>query len=500
MANYTNVLAMATDGTGNVLNGTGYANGYRLSSYTGSIAQDTATDGYFVTGFIPYTIAQATERVPIYVRGIDLDLANLPQYLRLSLTIPGDTQWFGQITVTDMASIDQVSITKLGEDYYRISPNTNFFRSNGWNNKTLTHIRLGLPGSGAGIIVTINEPIEDNDSLPIYDDFIAENVAPKDVQNIIVRKSNGEKVGTIFLDSLRMPSTGNKLFSFLMLSDIHLVYSTGEEDFRRAATYAANDPDISFICISGDIGDQGVESELALYKTIISECCPNKPVHISAGNHEHYHSKSNAYLETYTGHPLCYSFTQGDHVFLMVGVSGGTANAIFQDGQLQWLYENLEANRNKHCWVFEHILLPECCGDVLSIYNYTKIGGTEGTVFKSLLKHYKNAMFVHGHTHMQFNMQKYGITANYDNNLGIHSIHVPSCAVPRNWSGSGNEMVTYNSGSEGYIVDVYEKGIHLRGRDMVKGEFLPIASYWLDTTLQTVEAGTYTDSTGTITT
>ena len=29
-------------------------------------------------------------------------------------------------------------------------------------------------------------------------------------------------------------------------------------------------------------------------------------------------------------------------------------------------------------------------------------------------------------------------------------------------------------------------------------EFLPIASYWLDTTLQTVEAGTYSDSTGTI--
>ena len=53
---------------------------------------------------------------------------------------------------------------------------------------------------------------------------------------------------------------------------------------------------------------------------------------------------------------------------------------------------------------------------------------------------------------------------------------------------------------KGYVMDVYENGVHLRGRDFVKGAFLPIASYWLDTTLQTVAAGTYTDSTGTITT
>lgn len=35
---------------------------------------------------------------------------------------------------------------------------------------------------------------------------------------------------------------------------------------------------------------------------------------------------------------------------------------------------------------------------------------------------------------------------------------------------------------------------------MIVVDILLIASYWLDTTLQTVEAGTYTDSTGTITT
>ena len=86
--------------------------------------------------------------------------------------------------------------------------------------------------------------------------------------------------------------------------------------------------------------------------------------------------------------------------------------------------------------------------------------------------------------------------ANYDQYYGIHSVHIPSLAVPREFENS--EYVQMLSESEGYVVDVYENGIHLRGRDFVKGEFIPIASYWLDTTLQTIPAGTYTDSTGTI--
>lgn len=38
----------------------------------------------------------------------------------------------------------------------------------------------------------------------------------------------------------------------------------------------------------------------------------------------------------------------------------------------------------------------------------------------------------------------------------------------------------------------------LKGRDFVQGKYLPIATYKLDTTLQTIEANTFTDSTGII--
>jgi hypothetical protein len=39
----------------------------------------------------------------------------------------------------------------------------------------------------------------------------------------------------------------------------------------------------------------------------------------------------------------------------------------------------------------------------------------------------------------------------------------------------------------------------VKGRDFIKGEFLPIATYCFDTTLKTVPANTYVDETGTIT-
>ena len=42
-----------------------------------------------------------------------------------------------------------------------------------------------------------------------------------------------------------------------------------------------------------------------------------------------------------------------------------------------------------------------------------------------------------------------------------------------------NEFVHEREHEE--IRAVYPDGIHLRGRDFVKGEFLPIASYWLGT-------------------
>lgn len=329
----------------------------------------------------------------------------------------------------------------------------------------------------------------------VYPHFIPENIAPFGARRIGIYNSNGLRVGQIPLGRLTPPTRSQRLYSYAALSDVHMQYETAPADFQAALTYL-NDV-VDFICICGDMTTNGTASELSVYKQYVDQYA-KIPVYAIAGNHEGYNSNILSILETYTGKPLYYSFTQGDDVFIMVGVKSNTQGALFASGELQWLYETLEANRNKRCFVFQHVF-PKT--NSLGLYSNGIWGGTEATVFESLMRHYPNVVLFHGHSHLRFDLQvEYGDKANYDKDFGCHSVHISSLASPRDANSTDNGWVNVFADSEGYVVDVYKNGIHLRGRDFVKGEYLPIASYWLDTTLQTVAAGTYTDSTGTITT
>lgn len=330
-----------------------------------------------------------------------------------------------------------------------------------------------------------------------YSTLIPQNVAVKGARRIGIYNRKGNRVGFIPLGSLAKPN-GRKLYSFGALSDVHYQYETGADDFRNALTYLNHTEKVAFTCICGDLTRNGTDAELNEYKTAVSAHSPNTPVYAIAGNHDTYQGLHDS-IANYTGKPLYYTFAHGDDVFIMMGLVGEAENALFRTEMLQWLYETLEANRNKRCFLFQHIPTYEGSGDCLKVYGGTKLrNAVTSTVFKSLLSHYPNVIHFHGHTHMRYRLQEYGDNANYDNHYGCHSVHIPALAVQRDSTGSG--FVSYIQGSEGYVVDVYENGIHLRGRDFVNGEFLPIASYWLDTTPKAVGAGMYADNTGTITT
>lgn len=167
IVSYTNLLALATDESGAVWNGVGYRDGNRLSGNNGTLSMDTSgTTGYFSTGFMPYTLVQLENRVPMYIKGITLDLtAELPQYLRFGMAVPGSDEWVGMVTLKEVATaINGFDIIELADNYYKFTPRANTFRCNGWDTgwpaNTFNHMRWTLPGSGAGVIITVNEPIE----------------------------------------------------------------------------------------------------------------------------------------------------------------------------------------------------------------------------------------------------------------------------------------------------------------------------------------------------
>lgn len=362
-----------------------------------------------------------------------------------------------------------------------------------------------------------------------YTHFIPENIAPIGTEKIGVYDDSGNKVCDIPLGRLKPPNQ-SKLYSFCAISDVHISssdnYKTSFEDFQNALTYIENS-DCAFTCICGDLTEHGYASQLKDYRDLV-ETYAKKPVYAKAGNHEH-NDLRGGILEQYIGKPLYYSFginEQGEcvasdvnktpiqysdtvrDVFIMVGHAGGwgTSNwekgKQFEEGELQWLYETLEANRNKRCFVFCHVFPhKDGVGNAKGVYTNDMWTSTVGTVFENLMKHYKNTVLFHGHSHLKFDLQEVDEKANYSSAVGYRSVHIPSLAVPRDIV-SGSSYTTIHAESEGYIVDVYDDFIVLNGRDFVDtdvdGHWLPIATYKIDTTLQTVGVNRFADSTGTI--
>lgn len=346
-----------------------------------------------------------------------------------------------------------------------------------------------------------------------YPHFIKENIAPNGVEKIGVYDSTGKKVCDVALGRLKQ-SAQTKKYSFLAIADVHITYDTANADFQRALTYAESNCD--FTCICGDLTVNGTDSELTQYKSVIDGYAKTKPVYAVGGNHDSIPADMTySRLTPYTGKPMYYSFEMNNDVFIMLshygmyegaGISWRSSKFVSVE-ELQWLYETLEANRNKRCFVFNHVYpYEDRVGDANRIYNgkywETQDSGV-GQAFISLLKHYKNTILFHGHSHLRFYLQELDKKANYSSEVGYRSIHIPSISVPRDMAESSGYTNVYAE-SEGYIVDVYDDYIILNGRDFIDndadGHILPIATYKIDTTLQTIAAGTFTDSTGTITT
>lgn len=333
-----------------------------------------------------------------------------------------------------------------------------------------------------------------------YTHFIPQNIAPSGAESIGVYDSNGNKIHTISLGRLK-PSTNEKLYSFGILSDIHL-YKTatnwdGNGKFDRALTYFENQR-CSMCIVSGDLTQTGFydeqsggyvlsEGQFAKYKEICDK--HTIPIYALMGNHESYYGQPITnnldLLETYTGKGvLSYTVTQGNDLFILCGQPKDAW--VMSDADFTWLGETLEANKNKRCFVFVHSYIEEDSGDATDIReNSIFESWGKKSAFMSLLRQYPNVILFHGHSHMMFESQQYDDNANYTERNGFKSVHVPSSGSPRElfWDDVNKKYYwqTKDSGSQGYIVDVYDDFIVLNGMDLVHHIPVPLGTYKIDT-------------------
>jgi hypothetical protein len=363
--------------------------------------------------------------------------------------------------------------------------------------------------------------------------FIAENIPPSNAKSLAIY--NGDtKICDVDIAKMK-PELGKPLYSFGAVSDIHLIKSGivwnwyPIEKFDRALSYF-QEKGCKMCVVTGDLtqcgyrwGNSNTDNEpdstqMEAYRTVCSKYS-DLPVYELAGNHESYFSipitnNLDSWRTDTLNQDLSYTVSHGNDLFIFLGQpTGGTVLE-----SLQWLYETLEANRNRRCFVFIHPWLTDDSGNPLSALDnnvFTMWQNNTGnrnleTVFKNLMAHYKNTVLFHGHSHTKFENQALDKCANYTDKNGFRSVHIPSSSRPRDVDAETGEESYSVTESQCYLVDVYDDYIILNGigltgvtsADVASKQYqpCPLGTYKIDTPLIEVEANTFMDSTGTINT
>ena len=343
----------------------------------------------------------------------------------------------------------------------------------------------------------------------VYRHFIPQNTAPKGATKIGVYDRNGKRVMTIPLGGL-IPPNSEKLYSFGLVSDIHLWKALsswdGNTKFDNALSYFDSYGCVMCI-VTGDLTQSGFyvrtddtdastqsfdETQFQKYKEICDKHAI--PVYEMCGNHESYYSMSVSEnldkLKTYTGKDvLSYTVTQGNDLFILCGQPDDFI--VMSDEDFTWLGETLEANKDKRCFVFIHSHIDdnveggvEDSGNPAfarenSIFGYW--GATKTANFINLMKQYPNAILFHGHTHIKFEAQEFDPQANYSEENGFKSVHIPSLGWPRTLVSSDGTWEGAHTESQGYIVDVYDDCIVLNGWDFINNKYVPLGVYKINT-------------------
>lgn len=355
------------------------------------------------------------------------------------------------------------------------------------NNKTKQNLTYYY-ADNEGILSEYSE-ISNIPSKGSYTFFNSLNIVPDNATRIVGTDSTNTIKDETTIPSSLKKNIGAKLYSVGLLSDIHIDGNgdgnnsdsgDSQSDFTNALEYF-KDKGVDFICINGDVTYYGYDADYEAYKNIVSDY--SIPIKAIRGNHECYVNGDTNYDYTNTKfqenvNDLYYEYIYNNDVYLFCGTYEESSEEHFSNEELMWLSNKLEEHKNKRVFLFVHYYYGET-GNANNIVSLHK--PISNQTFINLITNYKNIIYFSGHTHLAFNLQKYGKNANIKKASEIcNRVHIPSCAKPRtSSSGSEGSYSNYFAGSEGLLMEVYEKGIVLKGINFETNKFLPIASYLL---------------------
>lgn len=327
--------------------------------------------------------------------------------------------------------------------------------------------------------------------------FIKNNVAPYAADHIGVFDAvTHEKIGKVELGNFK-PFYVDRKYRFGILSDVHRQSDQTTEnaaDLQHALEFFNNKESVEFTVICGDISQLGSNAEFQLYRNSVDTYSPDTSVYTTTGNHDCIQGGNpidSSNWRSHVGTEKTFELTMhGDH-FLFLGMtrwSMGSNGTPYDNVDITWLEDKIAEYKGQRCFIITHLFFPEYSGNFKQIYPSDNwLGGEQLYRLKHLIDNNPNTVWFNGHSHWMWWLQEHEDKANvYKPKNGGWAVHIPSCASPITSDGTSTR-VTMPEESQAAIIDVYDKYIDVRGLDVKRGEYVPIAQYRLQQHLEMLE-------------
>ncbi len=279
-------------------------------------------------------------------------------------------------------------------------------------------------------------------------------------------------------------------FAFQVMSDTEIIAATPEATcnlhFDKALTAIENQsPDSCGIFIAGDVLNRGLAENWQHWRKILSKHPGLPAVYPMLGNHDL--TDNGTYAELFanymalSGMPGTYydTWIGGCHCIVIAQEEAGHNRPLYSETQLKWLEAKLaeDVAYDKPIFLFSHYSIRNTsAGTYLGDQIGHAVGSTDKKRFMDLLYRYPQVVYFTGHTH--FALTDPDTRYNVDTREGRGADIICDGSISYLADGTWEQI----DGAQFLFVEVYEKGIMVRGWDIDKEAWIPEAIFAIDTT------------------
>lgn len=386
---------------------------------------------------------------------------------------------------------------------------------NKWVNNNLTGSDIGCPTDA--VVFWANE----DGKLPGYSrlarfklstrsttfEFPELQIIPEGADRLLVYTAihGSEELSAQFVEAM-LPEdcdyipASEPVMSFVVISDTHIQKSDSAAEnviFKDMLNDVKKDfPEVKGIFINGDNAQSSknatdtsaLKSELENIEDYRSSICPKIPIFMAVGNHDLwpyklYSDAVNTFLGEATlpdgSNPksINYDFWLGGYHFVFLGSDiNDPTYAKLNTATLEWLDTTLaeDYDSGRPTFIFLHQALSNTVAGSLTDFGQEWDGIINAVEVKNVLRKYPEAILFSGHSH--YSLDSVGNA--YDGG-DIFPTTFNTASLARATARYGEESVSLNE-AQGYIIEIYDDCVMVKGRDFTADEWKSSAQYVVD--------------------